>query len=196
MKRNLTDEDKESIKKQKNRKGQQKYRDTHKNTVEYRNKRRERYLKSKSKHELKSDEYCLHSKYCVDDQKQILITTPVGLIRYNPHKSKFKLQLESDCTALNVKGNGSYGLAIRKGSYCYKISVATQEGKGGVADKVNICCVKNFCDKVDENNSVKSIRLSKACQISFEKNSLYEISQIRDLRDCTASYIGMLANII
>ena len=56
-------------------------------------------------------------------------------------------------------------------------------------NKVNIRCVKKFHDKVDEI-VVKSIRLSKACHTSFERESLHEVSKIKDLKHCTASYIG------
>lgn len=186
-KRNRTAEEKKSIKKQKNKDCQQRYRDTHKHTEKYQDSRRKRYQKAKAK--LKSEENCLLLKHCVNNQNKNLIKTPVGLIEYSLHNSHFVVHLESDCTALNVKGNGSYGLAVKKGSYCYKISVATQDGKGGVENKVNIRCVKKFHDKVDEI-VVKSIRLSKACHTSFERESLHEVSKIKDLKHCTASYIG------
>jgi hypothetical protein len=190
-------EKEKSTKKQKcpagNSSRQQRHRDLHGHTEEYRNRRHMRYMKSKIK--LKSDENCLLFKHCIDSRNNDLISTPVGLIRYNQPKSHFKLQLESDCTALNVKGSGSYGLVVQKGNYCYKISVATQNGNNEMGDKVNMCCVKKLNDAVDENR-VKSIRISKACAISFEKDSLKEISKIAHLRHCTASYIGKSTYII
>lgn len=185
-------EEEKSGKKQKcpadNSTRQQTHRDLHGHKKEYKDKRHIRYVNSKLK--LKSDENCLLFKHCVDTQNNNLITTPVGLIMYNQRKSHFELQLESDCTALNVKGSGSYGLVVRKGNYCFKISVATQEGKKSeMGDKVNICCVNKLNDTVDKDR-VKSIRISNTCHISFEKDSLKEISKIAHLRHCTASYIG------
>ena len=91
-----------------------------------------------------------------------------------------------------MKGNGAYGLVVRKGLYCYKLTVASQDGKGDV----KLLCVENFYDTLtaqDRKNNTKLIRRSKACSISFEKSSLNMLSKIKDLRYCTAPYVGMLA---
>ena len=67
-KRNRTAEEKKSIKKQKNKDCQQRYRDTHKHTEKYQDSRRKRYQKAKAK--LKSEENCLLLKHCVNNQNK------------------------------------------------------------------------------------------------------------------------------
>jgi hypothetical protein len=142
-----------------------------------------------------SEENLLFIEQCVDQKDKKLIDTPVGLIRHCS-SDHFAIQLKDDCTVLNMNGNGAYGLVIKKGLYCYKINVDTEDGKGkNGKNEVKFYCVEklypNSSDGKQKNKN-KTIRLQKACHISFEKNSLNMLSKIKDLRNCTAPYVGML----
>ena len=146
----------------------------------------------KKKNTLLSEGGPLFVEHCVDQHDKKLIHTPVGFIRYSSSNSHFAIRLKNDCIVLNMKGNGAYGLVVRKGLYCYKLTVASQDGKGDV----KLLCVENFYDTLtdqDLKNNTKLIRCSKSCSISFEKSSLRMLSKIKDLRYCIAPYVGMLA---
>jgi hypothetical protein len=137
-----------------------------------------------------ADKDALFFERCVDQNNTQLIQTPVGLIRYSITNSQFAIKLEQDCVVLNMDGNGAYGVVVKKGLYCYKINVANQNGDG----KVKFCCVENFYEKPSfqhRQQNTKVIRVSKACNIDFEKSSLNALSKIKALRNCTAPYVGM-----
>ena len=146
-------------------------------------------------------ELSLHTKNllfienCVDEKNKPLINTPVGLIRYSDSTSRFEIQLGDDCTALNMDGNGSYGLVVRKGLYCYKINFAMNaKTPTGQQDYVYICLVKKLYEQLstqDRKRNTRRIHLSKPSNIVFENNSLNVISKIKDLKNCTAPYLGM-----
>ena len=200
-------------KKAANARRQQRYRDTHTNSEDYKTRNRIRNQIAKDKKN--SDENSLILKHCSDMYGKSHIETPVGSIRYSQSRSHFELLLTSDSTPLNsdntilksdnttscVKGCGSYGLVVMKGKYCYKINVATQGMEDEANDgslKINFYFVDEFKlpkEKVDRSR-FKSIRFSKGSNISFEKDSLYDISKVKELRQCTAPYVGKSANII
>ena len=161
--------------------------------IAYKEKCHLRYLKTKGKLNLQGRN-SLVVEHCIDEKYEPIINTPVGLIRYIHTTSNFEIQLQHECTVLNMDGNGSYGLIIMKGLYCYKINVATQAETPTATDLVYIYRVKQLYEKLHKEykkNNTKIIHLSKPCNISFEHNSLNVISKIKDLRNCTAPYVGM-----
>jgi hypothetical protein len=178
---------------QQTNKRQQRWRDrtnsSETKSIDFKNKCASRYMKKKA--QLLLDKNSLLVEHCVDQKGKRMINTPLGLIRYSDSNSQFAIQLEGDCTVLNP-GHGAYGLVVKKGFYCFKINAVSQDGKA--EGDVKFRCVEHFYGNKPtqkHKSNTKTIRFSKAYNISFEKNSLNVISEINDLKQCTAPYVGM-----
>lgn len=182
---------------QQNNKRQQRWRDrtnsSETKSIEFKNKCASRYMEKKA--QLLLDKNSLFVEHCVDQKGKRMIRTAVGLIRYSDSNSQFAIQLEGDCTVLNKnRGNGAYGLVVKKGFYCFKINAVSKTNAvsqdGNAEGDVKFRCAERLYEN-QRSFCTKTIRFSKAYNIGFEKNSLNVISEINDLKQCTAPYVGM-----